>query len=303
MNKVTVLKLLKGKVAKKIFEQFIIHAGLCFRDMNIKSITNTITKPNVLAPAAFLSIGTGKVYYDYKKEQPTSKKRVLIKDSAIIAGSILGFLLVNPLTKFICKNYTIQNKVMKASEYILAQAFAGTINTFAAIAGAIYSNELVHKYFLDNPKYPNLNTKNVSADKSAGIIQQSSVFKNFNYVNTQFASTTANAMLSTALYVPAMKVFNTPIMALSGFSVANTKGYHNKLKKTTYELLANTMIPSLIISGVSLFVDKKKPVVKYPALFASICAGSYAGVNVANQFKQQLDEKIDGLNLNYLKIK
>ena len=271
--------------------------------MNIKSITNTITKPRVIAPAAFLSIGAGKICYDYQKEQPVSKKRILLKDSAIIAGSALGFVIMNPFTRFICKNCKAHNKIMKASEYILSQTAAGTLNTFAAIIGAIYSNEFVHKYFLDNPKYPDLNTKVHTEDKSAGIIQQSGVFKNFNYVNNQFASTTANAMLSTALYVPAMKVFNTPMMALSGFSVANTKGYHNKLKKTTYELLANTLIPSLLISAVSMLVDNKKAVIKYPALFASVCAGSYAGVKVADKFKRQLDDKIDRLNLSYIKIK
>ena len=272
--------------------------------MNIKSITSTFTKPRVLAPIAFLSIGVGKISYDYNTAKPVSKKRILVKDTGIIAGSTLGFALVNPLTKFICKNAFIKNKFLKTSEYILAQTAAGTINTLAAIVGAIYANEAIHKYFLDNPKYPKLNVLSDNTKiNSAGILQQSSVFKNFNYVNSQFASTTANAMLSTALYIPSMKVFNTPMMALSGFSVANTKGYNNKLKKTTYELLANTMIPSLIISGVSLIVDNQKALIKYPALFASICAGSFAGTKVANKVKPQIDDKIDGLKLNYLIFK
>ncbi len=270
--------------------------------MNIKSIANTITKPAILAPAAFLSIGAGKIAYDYNNEKPVTKKRVLLKDASIISGSMLGFVTVNPLTKYICKNCQAKNKFIKLSEYIITQTFAGTLNTFAAIVGAIYANEFIHKYFLDNPKYPKLNASGDNKEKT-GILQQSSVFKNFNYVNSQFASTTANAMLSTALYVPAMKVFNTPMMALSGFSVANTKGYNNKLKKTTYELLANTMIPSLFISAVSMIVDKRKSLIKYPALFASICLGTFAGSTIANKFKSQIDNTIDGLNLNYLHIK
>ena len=44
--------------------------------MNIKSITSTFTKPRVLAPIAFLSIGVGKISYDYNTAKATLEKNI-----------------------------------------------------------------------------------------------------------------------------------------------------------------------------------------------------------------------------------
>ena len=93
------------------------------------------------------------------------------------------------------------------------------------------------------------------------------------------------------------------MIALTGFSVADTKGYHNKLKKTTYELLANVLIPTIFVSATGLFVHDKKSLVKYPALFLALVGGSYAGEFVASSFKDKIYKTIDGMNFNFDNVK
>lgn len=201
-------------------------------------------------------------------------------------------------------------------EEVVKQAVAGTINTFFGIIGAIYSNELMHKYVLNKPMFASKKnniekTKEKSIDDSNETFKtkhfmNSKVFDKFDYINTKKTSQAVNRVfsnISDISDIPALKVLNTPMIALTGFSVANTDGYHNKLKKTSYDLLANSLIPTLFVSVVSLFVNKKQNYIKYPALLAALTIGTTVGHSVAHRYKEKIDGTIDDMNLKYIAIK
>lgn len=273
---------------------------------HIKQIATAITKPRILAPTVFLAVGTGKMCYDFEKAKPEKKKRILAKDAAILLGSAAGFAAISPLTKLMCKNPFFKNNKLKNVEEVLKQALAGTINTFAGIIGAIYSNELMHKYVLNKPMFlPQKDEEQKKKEdiQNAKLPEQSDVFKSFIQVSKSPAGKTANMVFTTITDLPSMKVFSSPMIALTGFSVANTEGYHNKLKKTSYELLANTLIPTIFVSTASLFVHNKSNIKKYPVLLSSLALGSIAGTKVANKYKDQIEDTIDDINLKYVAIK
>lgn len=290
---------------------------------------NIITKPRFLGPAVFLGVGGVKTCCDYHKAPHERKTRVLLKDTAILAGSAAAFAVVSPLTRAFCntrfvdlslkaankliskfrKPLTSSNrttlgqteKFMQNTEHVLKEAVAGTINTFAGILGAVYSNEFMHKYvfskppFYVEPKQETLTSQNIK-------IPSSNVFKSFNYVNNEFTKATANKMFSTLSDLPEMKLLEKPMIALTGFSVANTKGYHNKLKKTTYELLANTLIPTIFVSAMSLAVQNKKPMIKYPALFTALTIGAVTGTVAADKMKERINNTIDSIDMKYIVV-
>ena len=308
--------------------------------MKTNPVLKILTKPRVMGPAVFVAVGIAKTCQDYQKEKPETKSKILLKDSAILAGSIAGFAIVNPLTRAFCGTKFVElfvkgtkkivsrfykipdkssskaiektEKVMKNLEHVIKESAAGTINTFAGIVGAIYANELMHKYVFSNPRFlekfapkpenteqPVKQTTNVGGND---FLKNSSAFSSFNYVNMEFAKSTANRVFSTISDVPGMKLLEKPMVALTGFSVANTKGYHNKLKKTTYELLANTLVPTIFVTAMSLAVENKRPLVKYPALFFALTLGAAVGTKVADVYKNKINETIDTLNIDYIKV-
>lgn len=267
--------------------------------MNIKHVTSVLTRPRILAPTVFLAVGTGKTLLDYEKAKPQRKKRIMAKDSAILAGSLAGFLLINPFTRMLCQNPNIKKAMLKNTHYVITQSIAGVLNTFAGIAGAVCANELVHKYVL-NKKYFQLPKKPDSKVESNQnkFFLESNVFKNFNYVN-KTAAQTAGAVLS----LPNMSHFTAPMIALTGMSVAKTDGYNNKIKRTAKELIANSLIPTFVVSAASLLVNNQKNYVKYPVLTGALAAGSYAGTKLAEQYQDKLDETIDSIDFQNINFK
>lgn len=290
--------------------------------MNIKRIATALTRPRVLAPTVFLAVGTGKTMLDYEKAKPEKKSRILAKDSAMLLGSLAGFLLMNPISRKICKSSEVHKTYLKSMQYVLTQSIAGVLNTFGGIAGAVCGNEFVHKYVLNKPYFINNTASDKAKSKKAkskqeaqkeaveneekqklvqniAFLKESNVFKNFNYVN-KTAVNTASAMLS----LPGMSVFTAvPMIALTGMSVAKLDGYNNKIKRTSKELIANSLIPSLLVAGVSLAVENKKNYIKYPALLAALIGGAYAGREVADLYQDKLDETIDSIDFQNIDFK
>lgn len=267
--------------------------------MKINGLTNILTKPRILTPTVFFTIGATKTCMDYYHSKPERKKRVLLKDTAILAGSLVGFGVFSPLAKMITKTCKFKKPVLKKAEFIIKQTIAGTLNTFGGIVGAIYANELVHKYVLNKPQYQV--KKDKVTDSKTEMTKQ--VFKDFKSVTHNETFETVHTVFTNMTDLPKINVLSTPMIALTGFNIANTKGYHNKLKKITYELLANTMIPTIFISAVSLFVGKKSNKIKLPALAGAVVAGTLTGKAVADKYKAQIDDTIDDLDMKYVVVR
>ena len=267
-----------------------------------KHINKLITNPAILEPTVFIGIGAGKMALDYQKAQENQKRKVLVKDAAILAGSVAGFALMNPLTSLLCKKYLIgvQNNIVKNTEFVLKQSISAVLNTFSGVFGAVCANELMHKYVLNKEFFcppPVWNEDNIETEKAK------SIFKNFVTITPNVATKAANRVVSNISDIPSMRIFSAPMIALTGFSVANTDGHRNKLKKTTNEIIANSLIPTMCVSIVSLFVNNKKNIIKIPVLIAALALGSYTGMFVADKAKQGIDKTIDSLDLSRLALK
>lgn len=266
--------------------------------MNIKQVSKALSSPRFLAPTVFLAVSTGKTMHDYDNARPSKKKTVLVKDTAMLTGSLAGFLVTNPIANALCKKNVFNKVVLKQTEYILKQTAGAVAVTLGGILGAIGANELAHKYILSKPFFK----QQEIADKKAlehKVLVESNVFQNFNYVNQQFKQT-AFSVLS----LPNMSLLTAaPMLALTGMSVAKTEGYNNKIKRTAKELIANSLVPTVLISGVSLAVDNKKWYIKYPALFVALTVGSLAGRKVAEKYHNKWDDAIDSIDFKNINFK
>lgn len=270
--------------------------------MNIKPnhISKFITHPAVLAPTVYIGIGAGKMLLDYQKAEPHEKKKTLAKDAAILAGSVIGFTLMNPITSLLAKKEVFSNKIIKDTSYVIKQTIGATLNTFAGVAGAVYANELMKKYVLNKSYFcppPIWNEDNPETQKAK------SIFKNFSTIKQHAATQTANRVVTNLSDIPSMSILSAPMIALTGFSIANTEGYHNKLKKTTKEILANTLIPTIFVSITSLFVSNKKNIIKIPSIIGALILGSHIGMVTAEKTQKAVGKKIDAMNLKYITLK
>ena len=266
--------------------------------MNIKQVSKALTRPRILAPTVFLAVSTGKTLQDYEKAKPHKKKTVLVKDSAMLSGSMLGFIITNPIAKALCNKNHFNKVVLKQTEYIARQTIGALIVTLGGILGAIWANSFAHKFILNRPYFKKQEELEQQSEKNK-ILVESNVFKNFNYVNDQFKKTAF-----TVLSLPNMSLLTAaPMLALTGMSVAKTEGYNNKMKRTAKELIANSLVPTVLISGVSLAVDNKKWFIKYPVLFGALSIGSYAGSKVAEKYHDKWDDAIDSIDFKNIDFK
>ena len=267
-------------------------------NMNIKQVSKALTSPRFLAPTVFLAVSTGKTLQDYEKAKPYKKNTVLVKDSAMLTGSMLGFIITNPIARAFCNKNHFNKVVLKQTEYIARQTVGALTVTLGGILGAIWANSFAHKFILNRPYFKKQEELDRQAEKNK-ILVESSVFKNFNYVNDQFKQTAF-----TVLSLPNMSLFTAaPMLALTGMSVAKTEGYNNKIKRTAKELIANSLVPTVLISGVSLAVEHKKWYIKYPALFGALTVGSYAGKKVSEKYHDKWDDAIDSIDFQNINIK
>lgn len=270
-------------------------------NMNIKlsHISKYITHPAVLAPTVYIGIGASKMLLDYQKAEPHEKRKTLVKDVAILAGSVLGFALMSPITSLFSKKELFSNKLIKDTSYVIKQSLAATLNTLAGVTGAVYANELMKKFVLNKSYFcppPVWNEDNPETQKAKNI------FKSFSSITQHSATKTANRVVTNLSDIPSMSVLSAPMIALTGFSVANTEGSHNKLKKTTKEILANTLIPTIFVSITSLFVGNKKNIIKIPAIIGALILGSHIGMVTAEKTQHAVGKKIDSMNLKYLTL-
>lgn len=267
--------------------------------MNIKQVSKALTSPRFLAPTVFLAVSTGKTMHDYEKAKPSKKKSVLVKDAAMLTGSLAGFMVTNPLANALCKKNLFNKIVLKQTEYIVKQSIGAVAVTLGGILGAIGANEIAHKYILNKPYFnePEKKAPQVASDHK--VLIESNVFQNFNYVNEEFKRTAF-----TVLSLPNMSLLTAaPMLALTGMSVAKTEGYNNKIKRTAKELIANSLIPTVLISGISLAVDNKKWYIKYPGLFVALTVGSLVGRKVAEKYHDKWDDAIDSIDFKNINFK
>ena len=233
----------------------------------------------------------------------------------------------NAFEKINKKQLTTNNAIKKTGEIIdkteqvIKNAIAGTFNTLFGVIGAVLADTFMEKQVFSKPPFAkedstentDKNTQEKIQNNPAPIMEEntpsqipsqskelvqnyikaSNIFNKFLTPNATIAKQTANRVFSTVSDVPGLKLLSSPMMALTSFSVVNTEGYNNKIKKTCYERLANTMIPTIFATTASMLVENKKAIIKYPTILAFLLIGAQIGEKTANRLQEKMNAKID----------
>ena len=75
--------------------------------------------------------------------------------------------------------------------------------------------------------------------------------------------------------MPEMKIFNSTMIGLQSFQIAEEKTFKDKLRHTTRNLITNTLVPMFYLSLASNVTKGiKKNFLRVPLVFASMVAGT-----------------------------
>ena len=72
-------------------------------------ILHVLSNPRVLGSAVFVGVGTAKTFKDYHRVPEDKKRKVLVKDSAVLLSSLAAFAVVSPFTKKFCNTKIINS--------------------------------------------------------------------------------------------------------------------------------------------------------------------------------------------------
>ena len=78
-----------------------------------------------------------------------------------------------------------------------------------------------------------------------------------------------------------------------GFDIIKEKTFEDKFKKTTHELIANTLIPTFIISAVTAITQNMHNVIRIPLIILSAVGGAFAGKHVGEQVNDRFPEHLN----------
>ena len=208
---------------------------------------------------------------------------------------------VAPRVSFLYKPASVTGNAVKYSlnsiERAIKDCATASLITLAAFGGGLASNSLLTKFIFK--KHKNID-KTEKAEITTEEIQQESenekkrIARYMKYVDGTIAKDSANNAFSAIIKdIPTLKMLDKPLVALAGFDIIKEKTFEDRFKRTTHELIANTLIPTFIISIASVTTQTMKNFIRVPILFLTAFGGAYAGKHIGEKVKNKFPEHLD----------
>jgi hypothetical protein len=261
---------------------------------------NSIKIQKFISPALTLGLGGYQTYQNYTAAPPKDKKNILIRDIIVLSGCISGIGAAEALRAKVIKPQIIAKTLnsttksnnfinciknsAKATTAVLKECLSEAIITTGGICGGLSFSLLAEKLFP-------LNNKKKSSKEENTQSPNYNLLKNPDNGVEGIAKAYAGAGINIASSVDA------PLAAMSAYSVTQEKGLENKLKRISYELIANTIIPTFTITTTAKAVQKiNNWWIKSAAYGAATLTGLFIGHHAGTYFNEEVTEEVaDGI--------
>ena len=218
-----------------------------------------------------------------------------LKNTAFMKEKII------PKITFLYKPVTVTGNAVKHSLSSIERAIKDCIGaaclTLAAFGGALAANELLTKIIFAKRKPQETQEKTaVTTDtlKQETEKEEKRIARYMKFVDDKVAKDSANNVFSAIIKdIPTLKMLDKPLVALAGFDIIKEKTFEDKFKKTTHELIANTLIPTFIISAVTAITQNMHNVIRIPLIILSAVGGAFAGKHVGEQVNDKFPEHLN----------
>lgn len=208
---------------------------------------------------------------------------------------------ITPKIAFLYKPAAATGNAVKYSlnsiERAIKDCISASLITLAAFGGGLASNSILTKFIFQKHKSytakenKQTNPQNTQKEKE---LEQKRIARYMKYVDEKIAKDSANNAFSAIIKdIPSLKMLDKPLVALAGFDIIKEKTFEDRFKRTTHELIANTLIPTFIISIASALTQTMQNFIKVPLLFIAAVGGAYAGKHVGEKVKNKFPEHLD----------
>lgn len=218
-----------------------------------------------------------------------------LKNTEVIKNKLL------PKISFLYKPVTVTGSAVKYSlnsiERALKDCIGASLLTLAAFGGALGANEVLTKLIFR--KHKNVSNSEKSAItteqlKKIAENEEKRVARYMKFVDERIAKDSANNAFSIIIKdIPTLKMLDKPLVALAGFDIVKEKTMEDKFKKTTHDLIANTLIPTFVISIVTAITQNMHNFIRVPLVILSAVGGAFAGKHVGEDINTKFQERID----------
>lgn len=208
---------------------------------------------------------------------------------------------IKPALSFLYKPARVTGTAVKYSLNTLERAIKDcattSLITLAAFGGAIAANWAFSKIIFKKPQIqPQKQKSAFTSEKKQQTeeIEKKRVARYTQYVDESIAKDSANNAFSAFIKdMPALKMLDKPLVALAGFDIIKEKTFEDRFKRTTHELIANTLIPTFFISIASVITKSMKNFAKLPIISIAAITGVYSGKKIGEKVKNKFPEHLD----------
>lgn len=250
----------------------------------------------LISPALTLGLGGYQTYKNYTAAPQKDKQNVLIRDIIVLSGCVAGIGASKIAVAKILKQESVKKilpSVIKENDFIsclkkgtnttseiLKECLTEAIITIGGICSGLSVSFLAEKLFPTK-------IKNKSSGKETPQSPNCDIIKNPDNGVEGIAKAYTNSGVKLA------SVFDSPFAAMAAYSITQEKGLENRLKLISYELIANTIIPTFTITTTAKAVQNiKNPIIKAASYVVATVSGLFIGNIAGNYFNKKVTEEV-----------
>ncbi len=223
-------------------------------------------------------------------EKPFFKNKVKPK--------LKGFLETSDAAKNAVK--TSLTHLEKAVNECFDAGFTALVSIFAAFGGSALVSKYLFKKHVKDTKAPKETkapqnqqdktepAKKTNAEKIASKDLKENVFNNYlDKLNTDTVKNSADTLFSSFALLPSLRSMDLPITAVEGFNISKEKDMKKRIKKTSYSLIAHTLVPTFVISMATALTGNLQKRLRIPIIAVAALAGVKIGSVVGNHIEKK----------------
>ena len=184
-------------------------------------------------------------------------------------------------------------------EKAVKECISATFITISAILAAFGGNELICRTLIKKGK-DEIEKKKENMNKTAAEpVQQlppanesKSNYNYFQYINKEFSKDPANKVFASISFLPVMRALDFPMTAVQGFEINRINEFSDKIKRTSYSLIANAIVPTFFISIATAITRQWKDYARYPFIAFSTLAGMAAGMGIGKYAENKIEKNL-----------
>ncbi len=261
-----------------------------------------------LEAGVFLLMGGAKTVQDYRSVGEDYKQRILLNDVVVLGASSAAMLGYRALSrnktirtkffqpvvecfhkkfeKFHKSNFSQKHlsgrfdnlyhplhKSLELSKLIIGTCISNVLMVASGLFGAIAGDYALTKTGLGVHKFKEIMEEEKSL-KPKPVKKVESLMK--TGVDTVFNKDVRREMQSRVTDLPLFNLMTTSFIGLEGLKITDDEKYSKQVKNASKYLLVNSLVPLFFLSLSSALTKKLKNIYRFPIMFASLVAGTFA---------------------------